>query len=394
MRIGILTYHRSLNNGAFIQCYSLYTRLKKEFPSADVEVIDYTSPKIEKIYPLSIIQFFRGYTKPHALISRFKRFLKDPKVINRNKKKQKAFASCYDKLKLSDRRFYHEPLSVIYDYIEHNYDVVVVGSDAVWNFSLRGFPNPYFLNEILKVRKMSYAASCYGMNYENITAQEKMAVKKTLDTFSFLGVRDEETAKFLSSVNCSVSPVHTCDPTVFLDVNELPIDEKSFKKKLEAAGFSFTRDTIGVMGTNEMCCIVRSMYGDKYQIVSLFNFCKDADVNLYHITPFEWAYIFRYFKLTFTTYFHGTLLSLRNGTPVLCVALEDAYTSKHESKVEDFLRRVDLSDCYYHMSFIKNNMELFKGKMNELIGGQLKEVIIKKMDDEAKSSDLFMNNMY
>ena len=40
MRIGILTFHRSVNNGAVIQCYSLSKRLQKEFPDADVEVID------------------------------------------------------------------------------------------------------------------------------------------------------------------------------------------------------------------------------------------------------------------------------------------------------------------------------------------------------------------
>lgn len=393
MRIGILTYHKSLNNGAFIQCYSLYTRLKKEYPTANVEVIDYTSPKIEKIYPLNIIQYFRGYKKPHAFISRLKRFLKDPKVVSRNRKKKKSFVSCYGELNFSDRCFCHEPLTEIYDYIEQNYDVVVVGSDAVWNYSLRGFPNPYFLNADLKVKKMSYAASCYGMNYENISVQEKVEIKKALDTFAFLGVRDEETANFLASVHCNVSPVHTCDPTVFLDVNALPIDEKDLKNKLVAAGFSFNRDTIGVMGTNEMCRIIRSMYGDKYQVVSLFNYCKNADVNLYHISPFEWAYIFRYFKLTFTTYFHGTLLSLRNGTPVLCIALEDEYTSVHESKVEDFLNRIDLSECYFHLDDIYKNIKAFKAKADELISVNSKEDIIKKMDKEALASFEFFQSL-
>lgn len=393
MRIGILTYHRSLNNGAFIQCYSLFKRLKNEFPEAEVEVIDYTSPKIERLYPLTIAQYFRGYTTPKVFLSRLKRYLKDTDVLKRNKQKKEAFESCLSQLKLSDRMFYHESLQEIYDYIDKTYDLVVVGSDAVWNYTLRGFPNPYFLNSGLKVKKVSYAASCFGLNYENITENEQRAIKDSLDSFSFLGVRDDETAKFLSKVKCSVAPLHTCDPTVFLDVNDLPIDKKAFHEKLKSAGFSFERDTIGIMGTNEMCTLIRSMYGDKYQLVSLFNYCKDADVNLYHITPFEWAYVFRLFRLTMTTYFHGTLLSLRNGVPVICIALEEAYTSNHESKVEDFLRRVEYSDCYYHLSYIKDNIQIVRSQIDSLISSDSKKVILERMDKEAKTSNIFLDQI-
>ena len=70
------------------------------------------------------------------------------------------------------------------------------------------------------------------------------------------------------------------------------------------------------------------MYGDKYQIVALYNYIKGADVNLYDVTPFEWAYAFRYFKVTFTTFFHGTMLSLRNGTPLICIALKTDFAKK------------------------------------------------------------------
>ena len=42
MKIGILTFHRSFNYGAFMQCFSLVNKLKEDFPNAEFEVVDYT----------------------------------------------------------------------------------------------------------------------------------------------------------------------------------------------------------------------------------------------------------------------------------------------------------------------------------------------------------------
>lgn len=50
MRIGILTFHRSVNSGAVMQCYSLCKRLQKEFPEVKVGVNDYHMPKIQESY--------------------------------------------------------------------------------------------------------------------------------------------------------------------------------------------------------------------------------------------------------------------------------------------------------------------------------------------------------
>ena len=41
MRIGILTFHRSINYGAFMQSYALSQTLKKRYPEHSVEIIDF-----------------------------------------------------------------------------------------------------------------------------------------------------------------------------------------------------------------------------------------------------------------------------------------------------------------------------------------------------------------
>ena len=40
MKIGILTFHQSVNNGAVMQAYSLSKRLKSEYPNDEIEIIN------------------------------------------------------------------------------------------------------------------------------------------------------------------------------------------------------------------------------------------------------------------------------------------------------------------------------------------------------------------
>ena len=50
MRIGILTFHRSINYGAYIQAFSLSHEIAKRFPSCEVEIVDYNSLIMENNY--------------------------------------------------------------------------------------------------------------------------------------------------------------------------------------------------------------------------------------------------------------------------------------------------------------------------------------------------------
>ena len=47
-KIGILTFHKAINYGAYLQAFSLSERLKKEFSDCHVEIIDYIPQKEKK----------------------------------------------------------------------------------------------------------------------------------------------------------------------------------------------------------------------------------------------------------------------------------------------------------------------------------------------------------
>lgn len=127
MNIGILTFHRSYNYGAFTQCFSLVKRLQKELPEHNIEVIDYSSKKAIDSYDLQVES------------------CQDQKKQEFLKKRNEAFKQCQQSLPLSDFCEISDDYTEMVKYMNERYDAVIVGSDAVFNWVTRGFPNLYFL---------------------------------------------------------------------------------------------------------------------------------------------------------------------------------------------------------------------------------------------------------
>lgn len=392
MKIGILTFHQSINNGAVMQAYSLSKRIKQDFPESVVEIIDYRMKCVGKGYSYNL----KSYLKTGTFIIRIKKLVKyifDPCMFKRLNLRTEVFNECVDFLPLSKEKIEDDGMEKVIQYINSEYDVLIVGSDAVWNHISRGFPNIYLPDNRVRCHKFSYAASCYGMDFLNCSEDVRVAIGESLNSFSSIGVRDTATMDFVRWSGSDVPAYHTCDPTAFLDVDDLPVDVEKLKSKLKNKGFDFNKDTIGIMGNEKMLKMVRSFYGKKYQIVSLYNYLKGADVQLYDLTPYEWAYVFRYFKLTFTTYFHGTMLSLRNGTPLICIALNTEFSKKHTPKTLDVLKRVGFEDWYFETDYVTQNLDEIKAKSDFLLSSNIKTNIIQAVEHEASSYCEFENNL-
>lgn len=391
-RIGILTFHRSVNNGAVMQAYSLSKRIASDFPHCSVNIIDYNLPSVEKSYQASLGSYFRG-ASGSAFLKRGIMLVLDPMQFSRIQKKREVFRTAIKQLPLSEHEIIQENTDDLKIYINQNYDLLIVGSDAVWNYNSIGFPNAYIPDLDVKATKLSYAASCYGMNFQNIDAKEKEQICCRLDQFKFIGVRDTATEQFVKWTGTKIEPIHTCDPTVLLDINDLPIHIDTLNDKLRKRGYDFSKPTIGIMGNNHMLAMIRRMFGSQYQIVSLFNYLKGADVQLYDLNPFEWAYVFRLFKLTFTTYFHGTLLSLKNGVPVICIALNTEFAKYHDPKTLDLLKRLGKQNWYFQTDYHDNKVDIIKSTAVELINHNLRDEILQALDIESNSYSAFYNSL-
>ena len=390
MKIGVLTFHRSYNYGAYAQCFSLVNRLKAEFPEHDIEVIDYTSKKAMDNYDKNLLSATEECKQ---------------KMIERNN----AFLACQEDLPLSERKFLTDELGEAIEYLNSTYDAVVVGSDAVWNWITRGFPNIWFLKGYNGI-KISYAASVFGMIYQNITESQKQYVSEALADFKLIGVRDVATECFVKFADSSLVPRHTCDPTMFLKLCDVPCDKKLLRRKLESKGVDFSRPLIGIMGGEHITRNIKRKYGNKVQLVAVYQPNRFADVYLNDLTPYEWMNIFSFFRLTVTHYFHGTMLSLVNRTPVIPIELKSEYSVVNKTKIHDLMTRLELSHWrkeadYRNVPKIIKGLRRFGiltdnkfwdevfGTIDEMLENDYTDIISQKTQSEAKSADLFIEEM-
>lgn len=358
MKIGILTFHRARNYGAFLQCYSLANRIQMDFPEHVVEVIDYSSKNMVRYYENNAIQkiFEKGSSLSNTMILITKRLAKtilQPqtffKGIQSQRAQERSFRGMTDYLPLSVQKLISDEAEEFRNYLNGKYDVIIVGSDAIWNKYQTASPNMYLLHDIVNCRKLSYAASTYGMDFSNMNAAERLYVMQSLQDFAFIGVRDNETERYVQECSGdSVLPVHTCDPSVFLDLATLPVDLDAIRQKLLKKGVCFDKPIIGMMCDRWLAEKVRANLGEGYQYVSVYicNGCED--VYLDDMNPFEWARVFGLFDATFTHFFHGTMFSIKNGTMTFSIEKDSKYTQHYETKIQDVLKRLGLTaQCYF-----------------------------------------------
>lgn len=383
MKIGILTFHRSYNYGAFMQCFSLFKRLQKDFPNIKFEVIDYNSPKAADGYVQSL------------------KNVKDDALRNRMAERNARFTDCQEQLPLSSFKLVSDDYSELIAYMNENYDAVIVGSDAVWNWEVRGFPNPYFLKDYRGI-KLSYAASVHGMVYQNMTQEQKEYLKEAFEDFRYIGVRDISTENLVHYVNPKLMVYHNCDPTILLDLNDVPCDKEELKNKLAKHGVDFSKPLVGVMAGSNIGYEIKKYFGKRAQLVSVYQPNPYADVYLHDLTPYEWAHVFSFFRTTATHFFHGTLLTLVNHKPVASVEFENAYSAVNTTKIKDVLSRLGLLQwrfctSYRDLSIVKKAMKKFhlwsdkamwrnvNQHIEDAIKNDYSEEIACKIEEEAKS---------
>ena len=381
-KIGILTFHRSINYGAFMQSYSLAQQLIKRYGDI-VEIIDFEKASKHNSYHAkqNLFQILL-YGQGNVIMRR--RFQEDLRL-----------------LPLSDKTLITDNYDEVLRYINGRYDIVIVGSDAVWAYNKGlGLENPYWLfGEKLQCEKFSYAASAYSLDQSTMYEEEKHYIGSCLKSFSYIGVRDQETENLVKICLPGATVYRNCDPTVLLDKPNV----NQAKAIMERLHLDPKKRIVSIMMARYepiIYDVIRKLGRKDYQYIYLYlrmgaweRFVPCSPRYLYNLSPYEWYSLYQNVYMNFTSFFHGTLLALKSNVPTLSfdtTQIGDGYVTKIQQLLVDF----SLSDFFnsYQKGIIKeqimDQVEMVLNKHEEISA-----LIEQSMHEEAKKANSFFERL-
>jgi hypothetical protein len=305
LKIGVLTFHRCVNYGSYWQARSLLEGLAAR--GHDVVLLDYDCPQIDRTE-------WRCAMQP--LLPR----RSSPADIRLYARKARAFHQACAALPLSDRFALRDPAAMA------PHDLVVIGSDEVWNLShpwFGGF-DLFWGGGIPAKRVVSYAAS-FG-NYDAEAGIEPRWAER-LRQLDAISVRDDNSRRL---VNGALDR----EPTLVLDpVLQFPIAiSKDVQSPVEPFvalyGHSFS-DGFGK-------AVRRWAQGRGLKLVSIGYRNDWADEQWLDADPFEFAQAITQAEAVVTNFFHGCVFALLNDKPFAC-----AVSPYRMNKVRDLVSAVE-----------------------------------------------------
>jgi hypothetical protein len=292
-RIGVLTFHRSVNYGSYWQARCLVEGLRARGHHA--ELLDHDCKSVRR-------REFSCALQPELPRRTPRRFL------NGYAAKVRRFAGAVAALPLSRRFPLHEPERA------GEYDVIVVGSDEVWNFHHPWFGSkPIFFGEKLRANRLvSYAAS-----FGNHSAWDGIdpGWARKLDRFTALSVRDENSWHLVRG-GLGREPAIVLDPC--LQFPHSPSAEHADRRAYAVVyGHGFPEWL--------KRRVRRWADRSKLPLVSIGYLNDWADEQLVGSGPSEFAQLMAGASAVITNFFHGCVFALLNGKP--WVSSPSAYRS-------------------------------------------------------------------
>ena len=196
-KIGIITFHNSINYGALLQTYALSKILADD--GFTVEVIDYVNDKIDHSLSSSRYKYdksIKGYVK--YFIKRVHGYRKDRSFS--------GFISA--ELNLSNE---HNITRSDIEKLAQRYDVVITGSDQVWNLKLTDMDLTYYLDFVSEdTKRVAYAVS--GGDIADDDMSKVLPLIRRIDALS---VREQSLSNLLLEKYGVISTV-CLDPTLLV----------------------------------------------------------------------------------------------------------------------------------------------------------------------------------
>lgn len=305
MKIGILTYHYGYNYGGVLQCYALQQTLKE---------IGYNDVYVINCIPSRIKFYLGGIPRKRSLNTIYNLYLR-ARYGSRCKIAFNEFRERYLKLtKYIKRKQLPKDIQ--------SYDTLIVGSDQIWNYREQS-NGMFFLDwePPFKGRKIAYAPCC-GKNEINEKYRNKL--KKALNDFDFLSVRNSETLSFVEGITGRKAQI-VPDPTCLYDFKELLKRERLIKDRYIFA-YILGDDING--GNKRAISILKKKYPNRKVVASIIAYSNPqkivwADKIIYDLSPVNWLNLIQNADFVYTDSFHGTIFSMKFNVPFITYYVEE-----------------------------------------------------------------------
>lgn len=372
MRVGILTYHKTHNYGAYLQSYALTNYLNQK-KGIQAEIIDYNTLASE-LMQIKCIKF--NWKQMSSIWYNFRRYI--------------VFAKAQKQLPTSKWHLVTNRVDKFCDFVANKYDLIVVGSDEVWVLDgYRGFPNAYWLPNLKGIKKASYGASSRN-TIDSLDTETVKAVKNYVQDFSYIGVRDTATYNLIEQIAGQAHLHMNCDPTFLYDFN---IDRNEGKKILvNKFKVNSGKKVVGLMcGEPVLAKRIVDKFSNEIEIVSLYDY-YDGTKGYSPISPFQWINVISALDGLITTFFHGMVFAIKSNVPFIVIEGRNLASSDF-SKNYDLLKRNGIEKYYAQIS-VSGVDDVVNSNVSEFINQILSNCRVdfsEVVENERKYSESFIN---
>ena len=296
LKCGVVTFHSAHNYGSVLQAYAMVMTMKRL--GTDAELIDFRHPHTTDAYEWKLwtpYKDWRWNIKDIVLRG----------ILSIGREREKVFRDFIEHYLPKSKRINDRK-----DIVPSKYDILVCGSDQIWNPISTGENDPiYFLDFGETKCKFSYAASAGSCKFPE---QEHEKYYRFLNNLKSIGVRENFLKNYLKDefkIDSDVNP----DPTLLLDATEWEIIEKEYLGLPKQYLLVYTLAKV-----DETLAFARQM-GIKLglpvvQICNTRGIKKESkrnvDFNLMDASPQQFLWLFHHASFIVTNTFHGNMFSV------------------------------------------------------------------------------------
>lgn len=292
MRIGILTFHRAHNYGAVLQCYALQQYLKAQ--GHETYVIDYNNKKLWAYYSWRD----RNYEKEIR-----ENILRFPVRLFRYLRIKRREIIRYCKFV-----FFQEHVLTLANVESINkkpYDLILIGSDQVWNTNITMGLDPYYwgvFDRPSSTKVATYAASLRALWEE----KDYIFIHQALQKLDGISVRESAVGQYVKNLFPDLTVSCVPDPVFLLPAHQWSSLAKTPAYKKPYAFFYQAERSEQIYNT---ACEISSKFGFPLIVLSADARARNSK-ECHSASPQEFIGWILNASLVITSSFHALVFSI------------------------------------------------------------------------------------